>query len=121
MIVRENTAGDVLVSLTTPIWNIPSKAWTGGAPMANSSLNRRLTVRLRPGVAFAQIGTCGFDGTIELEALRLYGLPAEGPALLCGMPALPVGQRELAEVSWDLPNMTLGVTASVDIIVPGAR
>ena len=40
---------------------------------------------------------------IELEALRLYGLPGEAPALLCGTPALPVGQREFAaEVAWDL-------------------
>ena len=38
MIVRENTAGDVLVSLTTMLWNIPSKAWTDGAPMADLSL-----------------------------------------------------------------------------------
>jgi hypothetical protein len=55
-------------------------------------------------VAFAQIDIVGFDGQIELEALRLYGLPEHGPALLCGTPALPVGQREFAaEVSWDLP------------------
>jgi hypothetical protein len=46
--------------------------WTGGAPMADSSLNRRMTVRLGPSVAFAQIAICGFDGVIELEALRLY-------------------------------------------------
>jgi len=35
------------------------------------------------------------DGQIELEALRLYGLPEAAPALLCGIPALPVGQRDL--------------------------
>jgi hypothetical protein len=29
MNVRENIAGDVLASLTTMLWNIPSKAWTG--------------------------------------------------------------------------------------------
>ena len=29
--VRENAAGDVLASLTTMVWNAPSKSWTGGA------------------------------------------------------------------------------------------
>ena len=43
--VRENAAGDVLASLTTMVWNAPSKSWTGGAVMAHSSLNRRVTVR----------------------------------------------------------------------------
>jgi hypothetical protein len=42
-------------------------------------------------VAFAQVGVVGFDGQIELEAMRLYGLPEAAPALLCGTPALPVG------------------------------
>src|SRR4051794_23724218 len=36
------------------------------------------------------------DGQIELEAMRLYGLPEAAPALLCGTPTLPVGQREFA-------------------------
>ncbi|MDN3563586.1 hypothetical protein QWZ14_04255 [Paeniroseomonas aquatica] len=120
--MRENIAGDVLASLTTPIWNTPSKAWTGGAPMADSSLKRRMTVRLGPSVAFAQIGICGFDGTIELEALRLYGLPGEAPALLCGTPALPVGTREFeAEVSWDLPSLAPGVTSLLDVTVANCR
>jgi hypothetical protein len=73
--VHENLVADVLASLTTMQWNAPSKAWTGGAVMADSSLNRRMTVRLGPGVAFAQIGVVGFDGQIALEALRLFGLP----------------------------------------------
>jgi hypothetical protein len=29
--VREDAAGDVLASPTTMRWNVPSKAWTGGA------------------------------------------------------------------------------------------
>ena len=41
------------------VWNAPSKSWTGGATMADSSLNRRMTVRLGDAVAFAQIGTVG--------------------------------------------------------------
>jgi hypothetical protein len=80
----ESIAGDVLASLTTMLWNTPSKAWTGGAVMADASVNRRMTVRLAEAVAYAQIGIVGFDGQIELEALRLYGLPEAAPALLCG-------------------------------------
>src|SRR4051812_38009266 len=32
-IVWENAAGDMLASLTTMLWNAPSKSWTGGAIM----------------------------------------------------------------------------------------
>jgi hypothetical protein len=99
MIVRASVADHVLTSLNTPIRNVPFEVWTGRVPMADSSPNWRMTVRLGLGVPFAQIGICGFDGTIELEALRLYGLSGEAPALLCGTPALPVGTREFqAEV-----------------------
>ncbi|WP_431266860.1 hypothetical protein [Dankookia sp. P2] len=81
-----------------------------------------MMVRLGPGVAFAQIGICGFDGTIELEALRLYGLPEHAPALLCGTPALPVGMREFqAEVAWDLPNLAPGATSLLDVTVANCR
>jgi len=55
--------------------------------MADSSLNRRMTVRL--GDAVAQIGIVGLDGQIELQALRLHGLPEAAPALLCGTPTRP--------------------------------
>ena len=61
-ILRENVGGDVLASLTTMVWNAPSKAWIGGAVMADSSLNRRMTVRLEDAVASAQIGIVGLDG-----------------------------------------------------------
>jgi hypothetical protein len=122
MVVREDIAGDVLASLTTMQWNAPSKAWTGGAVMADSSLNRRMTVRLGPGVAFAQIGVVGFDGQIALEALRLYGLPEDTPAVLYGCLSLPAGTRTIAlETSWDLPNLAAGATANIDVTVPGAR
>ena len=87
-----------------PCWRV--KSWTGGATMADASLNRRMTVRLAHAVAFAQIGVVGLDGQIELEALRLYGLPEAAPALLCGTPTLPVGQREFAvETTLDLPSL----------------
>jgi hypothetical protein len=96
IVIRENIAGDVLASLTILPWNTPSEAWAGGAVMADASLNRRMTVRLTEAVAYAQIDIVGFDGQIELEVLRLYGLPEHAPALICGTPALPVGQREFA-------------------------
>jgi hypothetical protein len=121
-ILRENAAGDVLASLTTMLWNAPSKSWTGGATMADASLNRRMTVRLGDAVAFAQIGVVGLDGQIELEALRLYGLPEAGPALLCGTPTLPVGQREfVVETSLDLPSLAAGAVHPIDLAAPGAR
>jgi hypothetical protein len=73
--VRENVAGDVLASLTTMVWNAPSKPWTGGATMADASLNRRMTVRLGDAVAFAQIGTVGgrADRTGSAPLLRAAG------------------------------------------------
>ena len=52
----------------------------------------------------------------------LYGLPEDAPALLCGTPALSVGQREFAaEVSWDVPSLAAGATALLDVTVTGAR
>ena len=92
MTVRENIAGHVLASLTTQIWNVPSKARTGGTPTADASLNRWQTMRVGAGVAFAQAGIVGFDGQIELEALRLFGLPEAAPAVLYAGPAVPVGR-----------------------------
>ena len=84
--VRENVARDVLASLTIMVWNAPSKSWTGGATMADASLNRCMTVRLGDAVAFAQVGVVGLNGQIELEALRLYGLLEKVPTLLRGTP-----------------------------------
>ena len=93
-----------------------------GAVMQESDLNRRQTLRLGPEVAFAQIGIIGFDGQIEVEALRLYGLPEDAPAILSGCPALPAGGRTLMfSASWDLPSMPPGATSNADVTVPGAR
>jgi hypothetical protein len=120
--VRESQPQDVLASGTTMLWDAPSKGWTAGAVMQDSLLNRRQTIRLGAGVAFAQIGIIGFDGQIELEALRLYGLPEDAPAILYGCPSLPAGARTLAlETSFDLPSLGPGATANVDVTVPGAR
>src|SRR4051794_36305951 len=90
--------------------------------MADASLNRRMTMRVAEAVAFAQIGIVGFAGQIELEALRLYGLPEGAPALLTGTPTLPVGQREFAaEVPLDLPSLAGGATYLADVTMIGAR
>lgn len=121
--IRENIAGDVLASITTMQWNGPAKGWNAGAPMDDANLNRRQTLRMGAGVAFAQVGLVGFDGVIELEALRLYGLPELAPGILNGTPTLPEsGQRECAaEDSWDLPSLGAGATSLRDITVAGAR
>lgn len=121
--IRENIAGDVLASITTMQWNGPAKGWNAGAPMDDANLNRRQTLRMGSGVAFAQVGIIGFDGVIELEALRLYGLPESAPGILNGTPTLPEsGQREYAaEDSWDLPSLAAGATSLRDITVAGAR
>ena len=122
MNVRENIAGDVLASGTTMQWNAPAKGWNAGAVMADASLNRRHTVRVGAGVAFAQVGIVDFDGQIELEALRLFGLPEAAPAVLYACPSVPVGTWELAaEVSWDLPSLASGATALTDVTVTGSR
>ena len=91
--------------------------------MADASLNKRMTVRLGAGVAFAQIGVVGFDGQIELEALRLYGLPEGAPAILNGTPTLPnSGQRSfVVETDVDLPNLGPGGEHLFDVTVAGAR
>ena len=123
-IVRENIAGDALASGTKLQWAPTSKIWQAGAVMRESDLNRRQTVRFGPEVAFAQIGIIGFDGQIELEALRLYGLPEDAPAVLYGCPALPAGTRTLmiaSGISWVLPNLGPGAVANADITVLGAR
>lgn len=43
-------------------WSTFAKGWNAGAVMADSLLNRRQTVRVGDGVAFAQVGIVGFDG-----------------------------------------------------------
>lgn len=57
-----------------------------------------------------------------MEALRLYGLPKEAPALLCGTPALSIGTRDFqAEVSWDLSSLAPGITSLLDVTVANCR
>jgi hypothetical protein len=64
------------------------------------------------------------DRQIELEAQRLYGLSEDAPAILYDCPSLPAGARTLAlalETTWDLPSLTAGATANIDVTVAGAR
>ena len=121
--VRVDIAGDVLASITTMQWNGPAKGWNAGAPMDDANFNRRQTIRVGAAVSYAQVGVISFDGQIELEALRLFGLPEAAPAVLNSTPLLPQsGQREFAaEVSWDLPSLAPGATALIDVTVNGAR
>jgi hypothetical protein len=102
--------------------NAAAKATNAGAVLADASLNRRQTVRMGAGVAFAQVGIVGIGGQIELEALRLCGLPEATPAVLYSCPSVPIGTRSLTlEATWDLPSLTGGATANIDVTVPGAR
>lgn len=62
------------------------------------------------------------DGQIEFEALRLFGLPEAAPAVLYACPSLPIGTRNLAlETTGDLPSLTAGATANIDVTVPVER
>ncbi len=64
----------------------------------------------------------GSDGLIELEALRLFGLPEAAPALVYACPSVPIGTRSLAlGTTWDLPSLGPGATANVNFTVTGAR
>jgi len=93
-----------------------------GAVMADASLNRRQTIRFGDGVAFAQVGIVGFDGQVEIETLRLFGLPEAAPGILTGTPTVPVGIREFAaETTWDLPSLAPGANSLIDVTVTGAR
>jgi hypothetical protein len=121
--VRENIPGDVLASLTTMQWNAPAKGWNAGAPMDDANLNRRMTLRFGPGVTFAQVCIIAFAVPIELEALRLYGLPEAAPPVLNGTPLIPnAGRRSFAmETEVDLPNLASGAEHLFDVTLPGAR
>jgi hypothetical protein len=53
MSLTGEAVGDVLASCTTMQWNSLAKCWSAGAPMDDANLNRRRTIRVRPGVAYA--------------------------------------------------------------------
>jgi hypothetical protein len=88
--------------------------------MDDANLSRRQTVRVEPGVAYAQAGVVAFDGPIDLQALRLYGLPEAAPAVLNGTPLLsgPLsgsgGASSRQKCRGDLPSLAAGATALLD-------
>jgi hypothetical protein len=116
-----DASADVLASGATMSWNSAAKAWIASAGMADTSLNRRQSVRvIGSSVAFAQVGIVGFDGQIELEALRLYGLPDAAPAVLAG-PTHGWGRREIPfSAAYDPPSLGAGASHQVNIAVAGA-
>ena len=67
-----------------------------GMVIADAALNQRQTARLGAGVAFAQVGIIGFDGQVELETLRTFGLQEAAPVLLYACPALTAETRSLS-------------------------
>jgi hypothetical protein len=89
--------------------------------MDDANLSRRQTVRVEPGVAYAQAGVVAFDGPIDLQALRLYGLPEAAPAVLNGTPLLsgPLsgsgGASSRQKCRGDLPSLAAGATALLDV------
>ncbi len=89
----------------------------------DGNFNGRETIRVGPRLACAQVGVAGFDGPIDLQALRLYGCRKPAPAVLNGAP-LPSGSgcsEFAAEVSWDLPSLATGATATLSVQVGKRR
>ena len=62
------------------------------------------------------------DAQIDLGAVRRYDRPKTAPTMLCGTPALPVGEPGLvAEVAWGLPSLAPSATSLLDVTVTGCR
>jgi len=103
------------------VWSTRSAA--GALVPGNSSAAVPAASSAPSSVSYAQVGVIGFDGPIDLQSLRLYGLPEAAPAVLNGTPLLPQsGQREFAaEVAWELPSLAPGATSVIDVTVSGAR
>jgi hypothetical protein len=89
-----------LAGVLSPAWRVTQRlpdpegaghAWHGRAKGAGvTEMAFVAPLRFGDAVAFAQIGIVGLDGQIELEALRLYGLPEAAPALLSGTSGLRI-------------------------------
>jgi hypothetical protein len=120
--VREDIADDVLASITTMEWNGPAKGWNAGTPANDASFDERQTIRDQ-----CAGGGIAFEGPIDLQSLRLYGLPEGAPAVLNGTPLLTgalsgSGRREFAsQVSWDLPSLAPGERSLIDVTVSEAQ
>ena len=91
--------------------------WQGNADLSDEDLTRLQVVRLDPRVAHAIIGVARVSEDYEVRAMRISCDPAFSPAVLYGLPDLPVGTRELvAETGWT-PGEIPG-NGSVQIRVP---
>jgi len=91
--------------------------------MGDANLIRRLTIGVGASVSYAKVEVIGFDGPIDLQLLRLYGLVEAAPVALNGTPLLPQsGKRNFAaEVSLDLPGLAPGATSLIDVTVSVGR
>lgn len=112
----------VLASGQSMVWNPTARWWQGAADMTDAGLSRLQAVRLSPAVATAVIGVARISADYELRALRLNCDPRHAPAVMYGLPDLPVGVRELvAEQAWDPASIASGASAQVNVPVSGAR
>ncbi|MDO9498481.1 glycosyl hydrolase family 28-related protein [Falsiroseomonas sp.] len=104
------------------VWNPTARWFQGAADMTDAGLSRLQAVRLSPLVATAVIGVARIGTDYELRALRLNCDPRHAPAVLYGLPDLPIGVRELvAELPWDPASIAAGASAQINVAVPGAR
>ena len=121
---RRWSADIATVSTFPPEGLFTADAETTAATMArpDASLNRRQSVRvIGSSVALAQIGIVGFDGQIELEALRLYGLPEAAAAVLAG-PTHGWGRREIPfSAAYDPPSLGAGASHQTNMGTSGNR
>ena len=112
----------VLASGQSVVWNPTARWWQGAADMTDDGLSRLQTLRLSPAVATAVIGVARISTDYELRALRLNCDPRHAPALMYGLPDLPIGIRELVgQQEWDPPSIAAGGSTQVNVPVPGAR
>lgn len=104
------------------VYNATARWWQGSADMSDAALTRPQVVRLADSVAYAIIGVARISRDYEVRAMRLGCDPLFAPALLYGLPNLPVGTRELvAETGWDPPSIAAGASAQVSVPLAGAR
>lgn len=112
----------VLASGQSMMWNPTARWWQGSADMTDAGLSRLQALRLSPAVATAVIGVARISSDYELRALRLNCDPRHAPAVMYGLPDLPIGVRNLvAEQAWDPASIAAGASAQVNVSVPGAR
>jgi hypothetical protein len=93
---------------------------TGGEP-----LNRLQRVTFHPNARFGVIGVRGGDSVTptnnRLRGFRIYTNNAYAPRVLFGADRL-WGERELrTEVTWNVPALTAGAIAQIDVTLAGVR